>query len=251
MKMDHKEIDWEGMDWIYVAPNRDMWCVLVNMIRKLQVAWNVVSALNSWGSCSISRMTLLYGSSYIMLHCINFGGKKTSLNQDMRVFQLLNISWQNVHVVVGQRLILCDMDYCITVLLEVCTEEFSFWWKLGFISNVYYMCTDYKDWVILLCKVLIFFIKIMQRNCYTSFCIAFICLFIDWVASHCVFHCKHTCHLYCLFPCIPLCMSSLFCFGVLDLMASIDSWEQIHIFLNPFRKCVGTHLAICQLRQEI
>jgi len=38
MKMDHKDIGWEGMDRIYVAQNRDMWCVLVNMIIKLQVA---------------------------------------------------------------------------------------------------------------------------------------------------------------------------------------------------------------------
>lgn len=35
------------------------------------------------------------------------------------MFQLLNISWQNIHVVTGQRLILCDMSYCITVLLYI------------------------------------------------------------------------------------------------------------------------------------
>ena len=116
MKMDHKETGWGGMDWIYVAQKRDMWCVLVNMVMKLQVAWNVVSAWNSWGSPSVSRMTVLYGSTYIILHWISFE-KKTSFNQEMIVFQLLSISWQNIHVVVGQRLILCDMGCCITVLL--------------------------------------------------------------------------------------------------------------------------------------
>jgi hypothetical protein len=35
--MDHREIGWEGMDWIHLAQDRDQWWVVVNMVMNLQV----------------------------------------------------------------------------------------------------------------------------------------------------------------------------------------------------------------------
>jgi hypothetical protein len=37
IKMDVREIGWGGMDWIYLAQDRDRWRALVNMVLNLQV----------------------------------------------------------------------------------------------------------------------------------------------------------------------------------------------------------------------
>jgi hypothetical protein len=37
IKMDLREIGWDGMDWIDLAQNRDRWRVLVNMVMNLRV----------------------------------------------------------------------------------------------------------------------------------------------------------------------------------------------------------------------
>jgi hypothetical protein len=37
IKMDFKEMVWAGMDWIYLAQDRDLWRTLVNTLMKLQV----------------------------------------------------------------------------------------------------------------------------------------------------------------------------------------------------------------------
>jgi len=36
-RMDLRVMGWEGVDWIYVASNRDQWLALVNTIINLQV----------------------------------------------------------------------------------------------------------------------------------------------------------------------------------------------------------------------
>jgi hypothetical protein len=33
--MDLREIEWDGMDWIYLAQDRDQWRTLVNTVMKL------------------------------------------------------------------------------------------------------------------------------------------------------------------------------------------------------------------------
>jgi hypothetical protein len=36
-KMDLREIGWDGMDWIDLAPDRDQWRALVNTVMNLWV----------------------------------------------------------------------------------------------------------------------------------------------------------------------------------------------------------------------
>jgi hypothetical protein len=37
IKMDHKEIGWDGVDWIDLAQSRDRWRALVNTVMNLRV----------------------------------------------------------------------------------------------------------------------------------------------------------------------------------------------------------------------
>jgi hypothetical protein len=37
IRMDLREIGWEGVDWIHLAQDRDQWQALVNMIMNPQV----------------------------------------------------------------------------------------------------------------------------------------------------------------------------------------------------------------------
>jgi hypothetical protein len=37
IKMNLREIGWDGMDWIHLAQGRDQWRALVNMVMNLRV----------------------------------------------------------------------------------------------------------------------------------------------------------------------------------------------------------------------
>jgi hypothetical protein len=37
IKMDFRDIGWDGLDWIYVAWDRDKWWTFVNMVMNLWV----------------------------------------------------------------------------------------------------------------------------------------------------------------------------------------------------------------------
>jgi hypothetical protein len=37
IKMDLQEVGWEGVDWIYMAQDRDRWRALVNAVMNLRV----------------------------------------------------------------------------------------------------------------------------------------------------------------------------------------------------------------------
>jgi hypothetical protein len=50
-KMDLREIEWGGMDWIDLAQNRDHWRALVNTVMNFQVPLNVGKL---WSSCLAS-----------------------------------------------------------------------------------------------------------------------------------------------------------------------------------------------------
>jgi hypothetical protein len=36
IKMDHREMGWDGMDWIVLAQDRDHWRVIVNTVMNLR-----------------------------------------------------------------------------------------------------------------------------------------------------------------------------------------------------------------------
>jgi hypothetical protein len=47
LKMDLKELECEGMQWIHLAQDRNQWPVLVNRVTKLQIPQNSVNCLKS------------------------------------------------------------------------------------------------------------------------------------------------------------------------------------------------------------
>jgi len=40
-----KETEWEGINWISLAKNRDKWLVFLNMTKKLRISQNVGTSL--------------------------------------------------------------------------------------------------------------------------------------------------------------------------------------------------------------
>jgi hypothetical protein len=47
IKIDPREIGWDGMDWIDLAQDRDQWRALVNTVMNLRVPRNVGKFLSS------------------------------------------------------------------------------------------------------------------------------------------------------------------------------------------------------------
>jgi hypothetical protein len=45
--IDLREIGWDGMDWINLAQNRDLWWAPVNMVMNLRVLSNVGKFMSS------------------------------------------------------------------------------------------------------------------------------------------------------------------------------------------------------------
>jgi hypothetical protein len=56
IKIDLREIEWDGMDWIYLAQDRIKWRALVNKIMNLRVPQNVGKFLRR---CTIGRRAQL------------------------------------------------------------------------------------------------------------------------------------------------------------------------------------------------
>jgi hypothetical protein len=51
IKMDLREIGWDGVDWIDMAQDRNQWRALVNMVLNLRVSikcWGVLEGLHNW-----------------------------------------------------------------------------------------------------------------------------------------------------------------------------------------------------------
>jgi hypothetical protein len=47
IKMDLRDIGWDGMDWIDLAQDRDQWRALLNTVMNLRVPYNVGKFLSS------------------------------------------------------------------------------------------------------------------------------------------------------------------------------------------------------------
>jgi hypothetical protein len=60
IKTDLREIGWDGMDWIYLAQDRDQWRALVNTVMNLQFPYNDGKFLRSCTTGSFSRRVQLH-----------------------------------------------------------------------------------------------------------------------------------------------------------------------------------------------
>jgi hypothetical protein len=58
--MDLRKIEWDGMDWIDLAQDRDQWMALVNAVMNLRVPYNARKFLNSCTIGSFSRRAQLH-----------------------------------------------------------------------------------------------------------------------------------------------------------------------------------------------
>jgi hypothetical protein len=59
IKIDLREIEWDGVDWIDVAPDRDQWRALVNTVMNLRVPWNAGKFLSDCTIGGFSKMAQL------------------------------------------------------------------------------------------------------------------------------------------------------------------------------------------------
>jgi hypothetical protein len=55
IKIDIREIGWDGMDWIDLAKDRDQWRALVSTVMNLRVPFNAGKFLSSCTIGSFSR----------------------------------------------------------------------------------------------------------------------------------------------------------------------------------------------------
>jgi hypothetical protein len=60
IKMYLRELGWDGMDWVYLAQNRDQWRALVNTVMNLLVPFNAGMFLSSCTIGSFSRRAQLH-----------------------------------------------------------------------------------------------------------------------------------------------------------------------------------------------
>jgi hypothetical protein len=63
IRMDRREIECGGMDWIDLAQDRDQWRALVNTVMKLRVPQNVGKFLSRCATDGFSRRPQLHGLS--------------------------------------------------------------------------------------------------------------------------------------------------------------------------------------------
>jgi hypothetical protein len=64
VKMDLREIEWAGMDWIDLAQDTDQWRALVNMVMNLPVPYSAGRFFNGCTTGSFSRRAQLHEFSY-------------------------------------------------------------------------------------------------------------------------------------------------------------------------------------------
>jgi len=71
IKMDLEEMGWEGVDWMHLIRDGDMWGGgdLVNTVVNIWVLQNAGRFLTSWKTTSFSRSTMFHGVS-CTINCV-------------------------------------------------------------------------------------------------------------------------------------------------------------------------------------
>jgi hypothetical protein len=64
IKIDLKEMGWEGVNWIHLAQDIDQWWVLLDTVMNLQLPYYAGNFLSSETTVSFSRKTRFHGISY-------------------------------------------------------------------------------------------------------------------------------------------------------------------------------------------
>jgi hypothetical protein len=64
--MDLREVEWEGVERMHLAYDRDQWWVLVNTVMKVLAPYKAGNSLPSCVTISFSRRTLLHGVGWLV-----------------------------------------------------------------------------------------------------------------------------------------------------------------------------------------
>jgi hypothetical protein len=60
IKVDLREIGWDGTDWIDLVEDRDQWKAFVNTVMSLRVLLSIGKFLDSYTTCGFSRRAQLH-----------------------------------------------------------------------------------------------------------------------------------------------------------------------------------------------
>jgi hypothetical protein len=93
IKMDLREIGWDGVDWIDMAQDRDQWRALVNTVLNLRVPWNAGKFL---GGCTIggsSRKALSFWLSHQYPICIPLLPIRATCHAHIILLDLIMARW--------------------------------------------------------------------------------------------------------------------------------------------------------------
>jgi len=91
--MDLREIEWESVDWIHLAQDRDQWWTFANTVINLLAQWQVGNFFTRWATISFSKTPLWYSINvskrsncsftsvvYIFIGDPNYFFQKTQIN---------------------------------------------------------------------------------------------------------------------------------------------------------------------------
>jgi hypothetical protein len=89
---DLMKLCWEGMDWCYLAYDRDQWWAVLNTVMNFWVLWSTENFLIAWGNIRFSKRTLLYGVGCLVSRCPNVH----VFHNDLKVWMLV---WASVFII--------------------------------------------------------------------------------------------------------------------------------------------------------